>query len=109
MLYRFRVQDRNLSTFNAQQKRQIKKFQGFIMQKPDSFCCVCMKVLYPEERKYRQIENVNNLSCIEWKLQPLLKPGSNDLYIVCSTHYRMEEERFPKYAYPGLYIIIIIL
>lgn len=105
MFFSFKVADRNLSTFNKIEQNQINKFQTYIMSKPDGFCSVCMKVLYPEDQKYRLIRDPEHLPCIDWKLKPKTKMfGTNKLYMVCSTHFNLncKEEDFLRYAYPGL-------
>jgi hypothetical protein len=95
------------------EREQIQKFQKFIIKKPFGFCCVCMKVLYPVERKYRHIKNINCLSCIERKLQLMVKPGSSDIYMVCSKHLKTDENDSPRFVYSGLYLsyfyVIILL
>lgn len=104
MFYSFRVTNRNLSTFSAAEKKQITDFQKFINQKPDSFCCVCMKVLYPEQRKYRYIKEPHSLPCLAWKLQPMVNEKDNSRYLVCGYHLKTEEDDFPRYEYPGLFL-----
>jgi len=101
MQYRFRVQDLNFSSFTALEKRRIASFQNFIKKRPDGYCCVCMKILYPEERKYRQIDCPENLPCLEWDMQPLLKPDCTDKYMVCLSHTNTSEESFIRLVYPG--------
>lgn len=101
--HRFRVEDLKLSTFNEKQKAQIKKFQEFIMQKPDGHCCICMKILYPEERKWRNIQLPNNLPCIEWKIEPLKKADGR--YMVCSQHQKTPEGDILRFVYPGTVIV----
>jgi hypothetical protein len=71
--FRYRISDKRLCTFDdlPHLKKEINKFQKFISQKPDGYCSACMRVLYPEERKYRYIKDPANLPCIEWKLPAL--------------------------------------
>lgn len=65
-----------------------------------------MKLLYPEERKYRHIKNINCLSYIERKLQPMVKPppGSSDICMAYSKHLKADENDSPRFVYSGLYL-----
>lgn len=102
MFFRFKIPNKNLSTFNKDQKKQIERFQKFVMQRPDGFCCVCMKVLYHQERKYRSISSPDKLPCRDWGFQPMTKDYINQLkYMVCATHQKTNENNFPRYEYPG--------
>lgn len=101
MFFAFRVQDNSLSSFNAVQRKQIKAFQAFIMEKPDSYCCVCLKLLYKKERKFREITDPSKLPCLDWNKHPLME---GDKYIVCSKHKSIEEDQFIGFVYPGMYI-----
>lgn len=102
MFFSWRIEDPNLSTFNPTQKKQIKTFRKFVMRKPDGFCCVCMNVLYPEDQRYRQIIDVANLPCLDWKLQPLTKPDNEEMKMVCKRHLKIDESKFYKMKYPGM-------
>lgn len=108
MFYSFKVGNRNLSTFPNSQKTQINDFQKFINEKPDGFCCACMKLLYPEEKKYRYISSPEYLPCIAWKLEPMVSPKDSSKYLVCATHYNTKEDCFPNYVYPGVCILWLI-
>lgn len=100
--FRFRVEDRNLSTFTAEEKKQIKKFQTYIMKKPDGHCCFCLKLLYPDQQLYRKIENPTSLPCIEWNIQPIKKSKNGvDLFMVCKVHKKKAEDNIIRYVYPG--------
>lgn len=105
MFFAFRVEDRNLSTFTNIQKKQIIQFQKFVMKKPDGFCCVCMKMLYPEEQKYRDIGNSEGLPCLDWRLTPITKEIRGEVkYMVCSSHVKCPQDKFLKFEYPGGYL-----
>lgn len=98
---RFRYQSNALATFNKQQQDEIKKFQTFLSQKPDGFCCICLRVLYPEEKRYRTINNPESLkNCNAWKLTPLMC-SRNERYMVCEAHKKTDEAKLPTYVYPG--------
>lgn len=103
MFYSFRVGNNNLSSFTNAQKNQVKRFQDFIMEKPDGFCCLCLKVLYPEERRFRTFEDETNLPCLSWKLQPLCDSEDPAKKMVCKSHVNTPEEDFVslKMVYPG--------
>jgi hypothetical protein len=74
------------------------------MKKPDGYCSICMKLLYPEEQKYRRIERPNELPCVDWRTQPKSKTvGSNELYMVCATHKKVSEDEIIRFAYAGQY------
>ncbi|CEP09614.1 hypothetical protein [Parasitella parasitica] len=62
-----------------------------------------MKLLYPEEQKYRKILQVDELPCHDWKLQPIVKgEGRNKGSImVCGKHKKIEESKIVRFAYPG--------
>lgn len=102
---KFRFTDNSLATFSNEDKKQILNFQKFISQTHDGFCCICLRVLYPQERRYRVIEDLENLrNCTAWKMEPLKKPKSKtDLYMVCVSHQKTKEAEFPTYVYPGNY------
>lgn len=101
--FKYRIADKRLSTFDYEPrlKKEIKRFQKFVNQKPDGYCSACMQVLYPEERKFRYIEDPNNLPCIEWKLPALTHPQDKNQYMFCKKHYKVDELNFPRYVYPG--------
>lgn len=100
--FRFRVEDRNLSTFAVEQRDQIKSFQKFIMQKPNGHCSFCMKLLYPEDQKYRRIGSPRDLPCLQWKIEPITKQEKNQaIYMVCLKHRKMDETNILRFAYPG--------
>jgi hypothetical protein len=101
MFYSWRIEDRNLSTFSLTQKRQIKNFQEFIMEKPEGFCCICMEVLYVEDHHYRKIVDVSNIHCLRWKIQPLVDPIDEDMKMVCKKHKIGDLSSFPTFKYPG--------
>lgn len=62
-----------------------------------------MKVLYPEERRFRTFENEANLPCLAWKLQPLCDSEDETKKMVCKSHVNTPEEDFSSLAmvYPG--------
>lgn len=101
MFFSYRLPNNNYSTFNPTEKKEIKTFEKFTLRKPDGFCCVCMKKLYHEEKKYREFENIENLPCLKWNLQPLSKPSFENMKMVCSTHLKMDESKFKDMVYPG--------
>ena len=103
MFYSFRVRDNNLSSFTATQKRQVKAFQDFVMKKPDGFCCICLRVLYPEDQHFRNISTEISLPCWDWKLQPLTQPGDESMKMVCKEHIHTLATDFPGLStvYPG--------
>lgn len=91
-----------MSTFDIFQKKQIKVFQKYIMDKPDGFCCICLTLLYPEEQYYRSFQEPENLPCIEWKdLQPLANPTEESQKMVCKRHLKGDEFEFYRMNYPG--------
>lgn len=107
---RFRLQNNDLATFSTVEKRQIKDFQTYIMKKPGGFCCMCMKLLYPEEQKFRAINNPEGLPCRNWRLEPLTKDVNGELkYMACSTHWKIGEDDCVRFVYPGNLITSIIL
>lgn len=103
MFYSFRLRDNNLSSFSRTQRNQVKKFQEFIMKRPDGFCCICLKVLYPEDQYYRAFDNEENLPCLNWKMQPIRNPDNETLKMVCKAHINTAEVDFPSLSmvYPG--------
>lgn len=99
---RFRIQDNSLSSFSNPEKEQIIAFQKYAAQKPDGFCSVCLRKLYPEERRYRTIENISSLNCSQWNIDPLtISDRSVIKYMVCEDHVKIVEGDFPVYIYPG--------
>jgi hypothetical protein len=103
--FRYRVADKRLCTFDEQPhlKKEIKRFQKFVSQKPDGYCSACMRVLYPEERKYRYVEDPANLPCVDWKLPALVHPKDKRMYMFCNKHYNIDESDLPRFRYPGLF------
>lgn len=101
--FRYRIADKSLSTFDSEPKlkKQIKKFQKFVNQRADGYCCICLRLLYPEEQKYRYIEVITNLSCLKWKLPLLSHPKDKKKFMVCKKHYKTAQVEFPAYEYPG--------
>ncbi|CAO3639536.1 unnamed protein product [Mucor hiemalis] len=77
------------------------------METPDGFCCICMKILYPEQQKYSKFNDPSSIPCIKWKLTPLFKEESNQeiKYMVCSDHIEHtndeNEENYTIFEYPG--------
>lgn len=99
---RFRFQDNALMSFSRVERKQINDFQKFAAQKPDGTCSVCLRVLYPEEQRYRKIVDSNALNCFQWKITPFTKEERDiTMYMVCPEHVRTEENNFPIYIYPG--------
>lgn len=99
---RFRVQDNSLMSFDAHQRRQINDFQRFAAEKPDGTCSVCLKKLYPEERRFRNIQDTDSLNCFRWNVTPSTQIKDGRLqYMVCLDHYKQLETKFPIYIYPG--------
>ncbi|CEP06950.1 hypothetical protein [Parasitella parasitica] len=101
---RFRLQDNSLMSFTPEKRAHIKKFQEFVSQKANGTCSVCLRVLYPEERRFRLIQNIESLNCFAWNIIPLTRIASSGAteYMVCLDHYKEKDEnRFPKYVYPG--------
>lgn len=99
---RFRVQDNSLMSFSRLEREQIIGFQKFAAQKPDGTCSVCLRKLYPEERHYRKIEDVNSLNCFQWNVTPLtITERGVTKFMVCQDHFKTEESEFPVYIYPG--------
>ncbi|CEP08738.1 hypothetical protein [Parasitella parasitica] len=99
---RFRGQENSLMSFPQSQREQIIKFQQFIFQRPDGACSVCLKKLYPEERRYRTIDNLDSLNCHRRNFTPLTKVERRSTkYMVCLEHLREMETKFPIYIYPG--------
>ena len=103
MIHTFRVRDNNLSSFTAVQKRQVKAFQDFVMKKPDGFCSICLKVLYPEDQHYRSINTETPLPCLDWKLEPLSDTEDDSMKMVCKEHVHTLPVEFSKFSmmYPG--------
>lgn len=101
MFFSWRIEDPNLSTFNAFQKKQINSFQEFTRLKPDSYCCVCMQVLYPEDQKFRRFSDLFSFPCLKWKLTPLSNPNDVTKKMVCLQHFKMDEEAVVTLTYPG--------
>lgn len=98
----FRVEDMNLSSLSDDERNQINSFQTFIMQKPNGYCSFCMKLLYPEDQKYRKVQFPLDLPCLQWKLRPITKQQKNeDYYMVCARHWKMDETKILRFAYPG--------
>lgn len=97
---RFRFQDHSLGSLSREEKRQIIEFQKFINQKPDGYCSVCMRMLYPEERAYREISEPTELNCVRWNLAPIMDRTGRK-YMVCKSHRKTSESEFPVYVYPG--------
>ena len=102
MFHTFRVQNPNLSTFTKVEQRQILNFQKFINQKPDGFCCVCLKVLYPEEQKYRKFDPEFAILCLKWKMEPIVDSDNQEEKMVCKD-YTKSLEFFKEFEYPGKY------
>jgi len=65
-----------------------------------------MKILYPEERKWRQIQNPNILPCVEWKIEPLTNRGG--LYMVYTMHKKTSEDDIVRLVYPGTVTFSVI-
>lgn len=101
MFFSWRIENPNLSTFNAFQKKQIKSFQEFTLLKPDGFCCICMQVLYPEDQKFRTFPETFGFPCLKWKLIPLSNLDDESKKMVCIQHLKMHESEFVLYNYPG--------
>jgi len=101
MFSRFRSQDLGLSSFTNVEKKRITRFQEFINMKPDGFCCICMKILYPEEKRYRTYFSPHNLPCHEWQLEPLIKEDTTNMYMVCASHVKTIESDITHFVYPG--------
>lgn len=110
MFYAFRLTDNNLSSLTRAQKKQVLSFQDFVMQKPDGFCCVCLKVLYPEDQFFRNISSAANLPCMEWKLQPICNADDETMKMVCKSHLNTAEEEFSNLSmvYPGNTIYVYV-
>lgn len=108
--FRFRVEDLRLHSLSKKERTQVVRFQEFIMQKPDGFCCICMKFLYPEDQKYSSFNDPSSLPCIDWKLTPLCKEISENekLYMVCNDHVEHtneeNEETYIRFVYPGNFL-----
>lgn len=101
--FRFRVESRDLHSFPPTQRHEIKRFQTFILKKPDGHCSFCMKMLYPEEQKYRKVRLPNELPCLDWNIQPKTKNIRGEQhYMVCTTHRKADETRIVRFSYPGL-------
>ncbi|CAO3645520.1 unnamed protein product [Mucor hiemalis] len=99
---RFRVQDNSLMSFPTVQRNQIIAFQKFASEKPDGFCSICLKKIYPEERKFRKVNDMSSLNCTQWNQTPITKEERGiTKYLVCKDHFRMEEADFLVYVYPG--------
>lgn len=99
---RFRVQDNSLMSFDSQQRRHIKDFQRFAAEKPDGICSACLKKLYPEERYFRKVQDIDTLNCFRWNVTPLTRTDDGvTQYMVCSDHQKELESKFPIYVYPG--------
>lgn len=61
----------------------VRSFTEFNRQTASGHCTMCMRVLYPEEQKYRQLSD-EWLICNSWNIAPI----TNELgsYMVCSYH-----------------------
>lgn len=100
----------------------VRTFTEFNRQPASGHCTMCMRVLYPEEQKYRQLSD-EWLICNSWNIAPITNEQGS--YMVCSYHLsnngsasdnrrnnqreadnEMREEATPEklknqYVYPG--------
>lgn len=56
---------------------------------PDYYCCMCLKVLYPEEVQFRRINNaesLENLLCRQWGFEVIFKEDDLNCIAVCQEH-----------------------
>jgi hypothetical protein len=59
-------------------------FTAFNNEKANGHCALCMRVLYPEEQKYRQLSD-DWLICTTWSIDPVVNEES--LHMVCRYHF----------------------
>lgn len=62
----------------------IRDFLAFNKQTASGHCTMCMRVLYPEEQKYRTIPDEWQI-CPSWKIMPLR--NDEGFCMVCNYHF----------------------
>ncbi|KAI8320694.1 hypothetical protein EDC96DRAFT_582285, partial [Choanephora cucurbitarum] len=72
----------------------------FTNEKPNGFCCICLKVLYPEEQRYRKFQPEFAFPCTNWKMEPIAKSDDQEKKMVCKDHAKSIES-FKEFEYPG--------
>ena len=63
---------------------------------------MCLKVLYPEEQKYRKFDPEFAIPCLNWKMDPNVDSDDQEKKMVCKDHTK-SLEYFSKFEYPGKY------
>lgn len=65
------------------EKEDVRCFTSFNNQVADGHCSMCMRVLYPEEKNYRELSD-EWLICNDWGIAPIV--NEEGLYMVCPYH-----------------------
>lgn len=71
--------------FTVHQLRDIENFRAFNREIANGHCSLCMKVLYPEEQKYRELSDEHCI-CRTWRIDPVM--NAEGKYMVCSSHLK---------------------
>jgi len=74
---------RNLQRLTDSELRDVAKLRAFNREKANGHCTLCMRVLYPEEQKYRGLSE-EWLICNSWNINPIV--NSEGLHMVCAFH-----------------------
>lgn len=61
----------------------VRKFRAFNNEKANGHCTMCMRVLYPEEQKFRRLTE-EWIICRSWNINPIT--NENGDHMVCFYH-----------------------
>jgi hypothetical protein len=78
------VPNRSTLRMSRAELADVISFTAFNNEKANGHCALCMRVLYPEEQKYRQLSD-DWLICTTWSIDPVVNEES--LHMVCRYHF----------------------
>lgn len=88
-------------TFNRYQRQHFVTYAQFRNELPNTFCALCLKVLCPEEVRFRPTpDDVTQLPIMQWHCTPTFDT-TGDQVAVCALHAQNLRLQAPHYPGPS--------